>query len=76
MANAAVAGFWFLPAMMIAASYYAYDTLDYELKPVDRKRLLKKYDFVISKFVFCYIKFCFKTIMQKLQVLKMLSFVY
>ncbi|XP_037087074.1 glucose dehydrogenase [FAD, quinone]-like [Pollicipes pollicipes] len=46
-AAALVVGVWFVPLLLTAIAYYHYDLVDPESRPINRKRLFKKYDFII-----------------------------
>ncbi|XP_043190675.1 glucose dehydrogenase [FAD, quinone]-like isoform X2 [Amphibalanus amphitrite] len=46
-AAALAVGVWFMPLLLTAIAYYHYDLVDPESRPINRKQLYKKYDFII-----------------------------
>ena len=48
-AAALAVGVWFLPLLLTAIAYYHYDLVDPESRPINRKHLYKKYDFIIGE---------------------------
>ncbi|XP_045108129.1 glucose dehydrogenase [FAD, quinone]-like [Portunus trituberculatus] len=46
-ASVASATVWFLPALLAAIAYYKYDEVDPESRPINTRRLLREYDFVV-----------------------------
>ena len=54
-AAALAVGVWFMPLLLTAITYYHYDLVDPESRPINRKQLYKKYDFIIGeqKCIYC-----------------------
>ena len=54
-AAALALGVWFMPLLLTAITYYHYDLVDPESRPINRKQLYKKYDFIIGerKCIYC-----------------------
>lgn len=40
-------GLWLIPLMLAAISYYRYDRVDPESRPIDQKVLYAEYDFIV-----------------------------